>query len=152
MPRCTAKTVLFIELFCIFIFIYTWSTGFKTNSQSNSLQLLQDVNPKHNAVGRLATSLIVPVDTHNASYSQSDAGIQVNSYEWTENYTILWNRLDNIISNQSLYPAELDTKIATDALQNAKIILADLFPVRTSLKWMIILEGGQKVLFKPSLV
>ena len=57
-----------------------------------------------------------------------------------------------MIGNRELYPANFDVNEATNALRYAKLVAVDLFTVRTSLKWIITLEGGQHVLFKPAIV
>ena len=98
-----------------------------------------------------------PYDIFNTqnvkSHSNEGAFIKSDSHsEWKENLTEFWNRLDGMISNSSLYSADFDTSIAASALQNAKIEHVELFKKRTSLKFMMTLEGGQKVLFKPAVL
>ena len=69
---------------------------------------------------------------------------------WKTNATEFWDMVDSMINNNSLYPKDFNVSIITDVLRTAKAELFDLFADRNSLKWMITLEGGQSVLFKPS--
>ena len=68
------------------------------------------------------------------------------------NFTSFWNSLDAMIGNGELYSGDFDVNIATNALRNARLVAADLFIKRTSLKWILTLEGGQNVVFKPAVV
>ena len=73
-------------------------------------------------------------------------------YLWKRNATVFWNFIDGLVNNEHLYPKEVDVTIVTDILKTAKIEHVDLFKERNSLKWLIMLEGGQKILFKPRTV
>ena len=70
-------------------------------------------------------------------------------YLWKRNATAFWNFIDGLVNNEHLYPKELDVTIVADIIKTAKIEHVDLFKERNSLKWLIMLEGGQKILFKP---
>ncbi|KAK3580856.1 hypothetical protein CHS0354_032916 [Potamilus streckersoni] len=71
-----------------------------------------------------------------------------------KNISTLWNAMDRLINNQSLYPDGEFVDEAIAALQNARIIRVDKWGPRvsTSYKWQLTLEGGKKVLFKPAIV
>ena len=71
---------------------------------------------------------------------------------WRRNATEFWNALDLLISKESLYPTGFDITIVTDVLKTVRIERAELFEKRYSLKWLLTVEGGQKVLFKPSVM
>ena len=63
-----------------------------------------------------------------------------------------WERIDAMITNDSLYSEDFNVSIITNVLRYAKLIKADLLLVRTSYKWNLHLQGGQRILFKPKLV
>ncbi|KAK3580852.1 hypothetical protein CHS0354_032912 [Potamilus streckersoni] len=72
-----------------------------------------------------------------------------------KNISTLWNAMDRLINNQSLYPDGEFVDEAIAALRKSRIIRADIWGARvstSSYKWQLTLEGGQKVLFKPAIV
>ena len=142
--RTSRVTFTFLCIFGIFIFILTLRT--------HLLRFERTHNPARRF--RLQLDSYDKFHTQNVkSHPSEGANIKSDSHsEWKENYTELWNRLDAMISNSSLYPADFDTSIAASALQNARIEHVDLFKERSSLKFIIMLEGGQKVIFKPAVL
>ena len=63
-----------------------------------------------------------------------------------------WEMIDGMVTNNSLYSGDFNVSIVTNVLRHAKLIKADLFLERNSYKWTLILQGGQRILFKPRLV
>ena len=66
--------------------------------------------------------------------------------------TKFWKRIDSLITNDSLYSEDIDVSLVVNVLRHAKIVKADLFCARTSYKWTLYLQGGQRIVFKPKLV
>ncbi|KAK3605620.1 hypothetical protein CHS0354_027287 [Potamilus streckersoni] len=68
-------------------------------------------------------------------------------------YHQIWEKCKKTINEESIYKPTTDVKEVINALRLAKIVKADLYSSRTSsaYKWMLLLEGGQQVLFKPAL-
>ncbi|KAL3847454.1 hypothetical protein ACJMK2_018360 [Sinanodonta woodiana] len=68
------------------------------------------------------------------------------------NYHQLWDKCNQTINKESIYKPTTDIEEVIDALRHAKIIKADIYSPSTasSYKWMLTLEGGQQVLFKPA--
>ncbi|KAL3847455.1 hypothetical protein ACJMK2_018361 [Sinanodonta woodiana] len=68
------------------------------------------------------------------------------------NYHQLWKKCHQTINKKSIYKPTTDIEEVIDALRHAKIIKADIYSPSTAsaYKWMLTLEGGQKVLFKPA--
>ena len=64
----------------------------------------------------------------------------------------LWKRIDAMINNDSLYSVDFNVSMVLNVLRHAKLVKADLFPVRYSYKWNLFLQGGQRIVFKPKLV
>ena len=63
-----------------------------------------------------------------------------------------WKIIDGMITNDSLYSEDVHVPLVVNVLRHAKIIKADLFLERTSYKWNLLLQGGQRILFKPKIV
>ncbi|CAK1540174.1 unnamed protein product [Leptosia nina] len=76
----------------------------------------------------------------------------INSFNSTRNANpaTIWVEAENWISNTSLYPQEngMGGKIL-HALQASQIALVDNAPKGTQLKLLLLMEGNQKVYFKP---
>ena len=66
--------------------------------------------------------------------------------------TKFWKIIDAMITNDSLYSEDFHVPLVVNVLRHAKIIKADLFLERTSYKWNLLLQGGQRILFKPKIV
>ena len=72
---------------------------------------------------------------------------------WSRSPTAFWSQIDHMISNnKSLYSYKFDVTIVTDILKTVKIERIDVFNERYSLKWLLTVEGGQRILFKPATV
>ena len=67
-------------------------------------------------------------------------------------YAEFWKEVENYAENDTLYPETANVDKVQQALRSAKIIHADIFLRATSLKWILTLEGGQQVIFKPQTV
>ena len=63
----------------------------------------------------------------------------------------IWKEIKKLGDNVSLYPANYNVEKVRWALQSAKIISAEFMRHNTALKWMMVLDGNQRVIFKPSL-
>ena len=63
-----------------------------------------------------------------------------------------WKRIDAMITNDNLYSEDFDVSLVMNVLRHARIVKADLFCARTSYKWTLYLQGGQRIVFKPKLV
>ena len=63
-----------------------------------------------------------------------------------------WERIDSMITNDSLYSEDFNVSMVVSVLRHAKLLKADLFRERNSYKWILYLQGGQRVVFKPWLV
>ena len=63
-----------------------------------------------------------------------------------------WKGIDAMITNDSLYSEDFDVSLVVNVLRHAKIIKADLFLERSSYKWNLDLQGGQRIVFKPKIV
>ncbi|KAL3847456.1 hypothetical protein ACJMK2_018362 [Sinanodonta woodiana] len=65
----------------------------------------------------------------------------------------IWEKCNQTITEESIYKPTTDVKEVIDALRHVKIVKADLYlhEMSSAYKWMLILEGGQQVLFKPVL-
>ena len=63
----------------------------------------------------------------------------------------IWKEIKKLGDSVSLYPANYNVEKVRWALQSAKIISAEKMHGDTALKWILVLDGNQRVLFKPSL-
>ena len=63
----------------------------------------------------------------------------------------VWKEIKTLGDNVSLYPANYKVEKVRWALQSAKLISARLMRHHTALKWTLVLDGNQQVIFKPSL-
>ena len=63
----------------------------------------------------------------------------------------VWKEIKTLGDRVSLYPANYNVEKVRWALQTAKIISAEKMRHNTALKWILVLDGNQRVLFKPSL-
>ena len=63
----------------------------------------------------------------------------------------VWKEIKKLGNSVSLYPASYNVERVRWALQSAKIIKAKMMRGDTALKWAFVLDGNQRVLFKPSL-
>ena len=63
-----------------------------------------------------------------------------------------WERIDSMITNDNLYSEDFNVSMVVNVLRHAKLVKADLFLVRNSYKWILYIQGGQRVVFKPWLV
>ena len=63
----------------------------------------------------------------------------------------LWKEIKTLGDRVSLYPANYNVEKVRWALQSAKITSARLMSHHTTLKWTLVLDGNQRVVFKPSL-
>ena len=152
MPRCNLKSLMLVEMCCIVLYLFTWNTHLENQKYRQRLSLLRHLN-SNDDYGRDLTLSSVSKNQSGPKHETTLHPIHdVTDIHWNGNYTTLWNMLDNFISNASMYPTDFDTDIAVNALKHAKVMEVDVFPVRTSLKWVMKLEGGQTVLFKPSLM
>ena len=61
----------------------------------------------------------------------------------------MWRDIKRKDDSVSLYPAEFDVERIRDALRNNKLLSASRMKGDTAYKWRLILEGKQRVLFKP---
>ena len=66
----------------------------------------------------------------------------------TNNYTDFWKMVRDQVNDDFLYPRNFDVSRVILTLRQAKVIHADLFNVANSIKFRIILEGGQPAIFK----
>ena len=64
------------------------------------------------------------------------------------NVTELWKSVRSLIHGDFLYPKDFDVSRVINALRHGRIVHADVFAETTSLKWMLVLEGDQKAIFK----
>ena len=63
----------------------------------------------------------------------------------------IWKEIKTLGDNVSLYPANYNVEKVRWALQSAKILSAEKMHGDTALKWALVLDGNQRVLYKPSL-
>ena len=63
----------------------------------------------------------------------------------------VWREIKKLGDSVSLYPANYNVEKVRWALQSAKIIWAEKMFGDTALKWTLVLDGNQRVIFKPSL-
>ena len=63
----------------------------------------------------------------------------------------IWKEIKKLGDNVSLYPANYNVEKVRWAMQTAKIISAEKMIGDTALKWILVLDGDQRVIFKPSL-
>ena len=63
-----------------------------------------------------------------------------------------WKEVENYAENDTFYPETVNVDEVLLALRSAKIIHADMSLRASSLKWILTLEGGQQVVFKPQTV
>ena len=63
----------------------------------------------------------------------------------------LWREIKTIGDSVSLYPSNYNVEKVRQALQSAKIISAEKMDGDTAMKWSLVLDGNQRVIFKPSL-
>ena len=63
----------------------------------------------------------------------------------------VWKEIKKLGNSVSLYPTNYNVERVRWALQSAKIIKAKMMRGDTALKWAFVLDGNQRVLFKPSL-
>ena len=68
------------------------------------------------------------------------------------NYTEFWTSVRELVGDDCLYPKTFDVSQVTTALRQAKINHVDLFMQQTSLKFKMVLEGGQTAIFKPMIM
>ncbi|KAK3605622.1 hypothetical protein CHS0354_027289 [Potamilus streckersoni] len=70
------------------------------------------------------------------------------------NYHQIWEKCNQAINGESIFIPTTDVEEIIDALRSAKIVKADIYSPSTSseYKWILILEGGQLVHFKPALI
>ena len=69
---------------------------------------------------------------------------------WERSPEIFWIQIDRLINADGLYSEQFDVSIVTDVLKTAKILRVDAFIKRYSMKWLLTVEGGQRVLYKPA--
>ena len=69
---------------------------------------------------------------------------------WQRSPEIFWIQIDRLINADGLYSEQFDVSIVTDVLKTAKILRVDAFIKRYSMKWLLTVEGGQRVLYKPA--
>ncbi|KAL3872517.1 hypothetical protein ACJMK2_035741 [Sinanodonta woodiana] len=69
-------------------------------------------------------------------------------------YRQIWEKFNQTINDESIYRPTTDVDEIIYALRRSKIVKVDLYSPSTfsAYKWMIVLEGGQHVLFKPALI
>ena len=63
----------------------------------------------------------------------------------------IWKEIKTLGDSVSLYLANYNFEKVRWALQSAKIISAEKMDGNTALKWALVLDGNQRVVFKPSL-
>ena len=147
---------MLVEMCCIVLYFFTWNTHIEKQKYRQRLSLLRHLNSNDDSANTNGQDVTLSSISKNQSGPKHETTLypihDVTDKHWNGDYTTLWNMLDSFISNASMYPADFDTDIAVNALKHAKVVEADIFPVRTSLKWVMKLEGGQTVLFKPSLM
>ena len=66
--------------------------------------------------------------------------------------TKFWKRIDAMITNDSLYSEDFNVHLVLNVMRHAELVKADMFLQRTSYKWILHLQGGQRIVFKPKLV
>ena len=75
-----------------------------------------------------------------------------NLFKWRPlELSNLWREIKTIGDSVSLYPSNYNVEKVRRALQSAKIISAEKMDGDTALKWSLVLDGNQRVIFKPSL-
>ena len=126
-----------------------------------------------NKFHRVVNSRLVPDSTH-FYYSQirdrgKDQGRNISSLRISSQLKIIrnaallykddsetaakfWKGIDAMITNDSLYSEDFNVSLVVDVLRQAKLVKADLFLERSSYKWNLHLQGGQRIVFKPKLV
>ena len=65
------------------------------------------------------------------------------------NPQIVWREIKPLSDRISLYPASYDVERVRKTLQNARVVFADSLNINNAFKFTMILDGNQKVLFKP---
>ena len=147
---------MLVEMCCIVLYLFTWNTHIENQKYRQRLSLLRHLNSNDDSANTNGQDVTLSSISKNQSDPKNETTLlpihDVTDKHWNGNYATLWNMLDSFISNASMYPTDFDTDIAVNALKHAKVMEVDVFPVRTSLKWVMTLEGGQTVLFKPSLM
>ena len=63
----------------------------------------------------------------------------------------LWREIKTIGDSVSLYPSNYNVEKVRRALRSAKIVFAEKMDGDTAMKWSLLLDGNQRVIFKPSL-
>ena len=63
----------------------------------------------------------------------------------------LWSTAANALNENELYSEDFNVDGVLKALQKATILNVSMEHARTAFKWMFILEGGQRAVFKPRL-
>ncbi|KAK3595919.1 hypothetical protein CHS0354_032426 [Potamilus streckersoni] len=64
----------------------------------------------------------------------------------------LWAELNSLNDSYGLYPENVNMKLIKSAIRCAKIIKVETLKVQNSFKWLLTLEGEQKILYKPLLL
>ncbi|KAK3595920.1 hypothetical protein CHS0354_032427 [Potamilus streckersoni] len=69
-----------------------------------------------------------------------------------KNLPELWADMNSLIDARGLYPNDFNLKLIKSAIRCARIIQVEQLKVQNTFKWLLTLEGGQKILFKPLLL
>ena len=65
------------------------------------------------------------------------------------NPAAVWREIKLIGDSVSLYPAGFDVERIRNAMRNTKLLSASKMKGATTYKWQLILDGNQRVMFKP---
>ena len=68
------------------------------------------------------------------------------------NSNAVWDEIKLLGNKVSLYPDSYDVERVRRTLRLSKLLSAKIMKKHTSLKWILVLEGNQTVLFKPALL
>ena len=136
---CTIFVVLFFTNFHIVLDkpISPHSMSFRGNQISDPIHLQRQTLSSKNKASRL---------------NETDLHIDTNFTLTTEQLSDFWEKVDAMITNDSLYSEKFNVSSVLNVMRHSKLVMADLFPVRNSYKWTLYLQGGQRILFKPKLV
>ncbi|KAK3595921.1 hypothetical protein CHS0354_032428 [Potamilus streckersoni] len=93
-----------------------------------------------------------PNDMHRMNSSDFKVLQMANNWMHPKNMTQIWKQMDRLISPAGLYPSNININPFKEAIRSAKIVKADMFQKQVSYKWILTLEGGQQILFKPILL